>query len=259
MATMTDTRTDQDSPPPPIPPLQNGDRLTRDEFERRYAAMPFLKKAELIEGIVYIPTSFSMSPSLGDSSLASPVSFPNHANPHFNLVNWLGRFCEGSPGVAGGDNGSLRLDLDNMPQPDAFLIVLPACGGQARISADGYVEGAPELVAEVAASSVSYDLHVKLNVYRRNGVREYVVWRVGDRTIDWFALERGQYTPLGVSAEGLYMSQVFPGLWLDPDALIRGDLAAVSQVVQQGLATPEHAAFVARMQQAAARAEGTRP
>src|SRR5438309_5414887 len=150
-----------------IPPLENGDRLRRPEFERRYDAMPGLKKAELIEGVVYMP---------------SPVSV-DHDGPHFDLIGWLATYRVMTPGVRGGDNGSLRLDLDNMPQPDAYLRVLEACGGQSRIDAEGYVEGAPELIAEVAATSASYDLHAKLHVYRRNGVREYIVWRVLDRQI----------------------------------------------------------------------------
>src|SRR5688572_23516393 len=117
------------------PPLQNGDRLTRAEFERRYDATPNLKKAELIEGVGYMPP---------------PVSHSAHSNPHFNVIGWLGQYAAATPGIVGGDNGSLRLDLDNMPQPDAYLMILPARGGQARIDADGYVEGAPELIAEVA-------------------------------------------------------------------------------------------------------------
>jgi hypothetical protein len=237
---------------PSIPVLRNGDRLTRAEFERRYDAMPDLKKAELIEGIVYIPSPDFHLPRGSDAPMSSPVSFGRHANPHFNAIAWLGLFCGGTPGIRGGDNGSLRLDLDNMPQPDAFLIILPDHGGQARISADDYIEGAPELVVEIAYSSVSYDLHAKLHVYRRNGVREYVVWRVEDGAIDWYVLREGRFEPLSQNPDGRFRSETFPGLWLDPTALVRGDLAAVFQVVQQGLATPEHAAFIARLQQAAA-------
>ncbi|MGZ3472634.1 MAG: Uma2 family endonuclease, partial [Isosphaeraceae bacterium] len=140
-----------------VPELENGDRLTREEFERRYEAMPNLKKAELIEGAVYMP---------------SPVRQRRHSRPHLHLCTWLGHYEAGTPGVEGGDNGSIRLDLDNEPQPDAFLFIQPECGGQARISSDDYVEGAPDMVAEVASSSASYDLGVKLQVYRRNGVRE---------------------------------------------------------------------------------------
>src|SRR5207302_3112701 len=105
-------------------------------------------------------------------------------------------------------------------------------------------------LAEVAASSASYDLHVKLDAYRRNEVREYVVWRVLDQAVDWFVLREGRYELLLVDEAGLYKSEVFPGLWLDPAALVRGDLASVLQALQQGLASPEHAAFVARLQQA---------
>jgi hypothetical protein len=219
-----------------IPPLENGDRLTRPEFERRYAAMPHVKKAELIEGVVYMP---------------SPVS-NDHAQPHFDLIAWLGFYRAATPGISGGDNGTLRLDLDNEPQPDAFLRILAEYGGQARVDADGYVSGAPELVAEITRSSVSIDLHAKLHVYRRNGVREYLVWRVEDRTIDWFVLREGRYELLTAAADGLYRSEVLPGLWLDAAALLRGDLLAVFQAVQRGLESPEHAVFVRRLQEVAA-------
>lgn len=223
-----------------VPPLRNGDRLTRAEFERRYAAMPDLKKAERIEGVVHV---------------SGPV-VDDHSRSHFNLVGWLGFYRMATPGVVGGDNGTLRLDLDNDPQPDAFLRILETHGGQARLDDDHYVTGAPELVAEVAVSSASLDLHGKLNVYRRNGVREYVVWRVEDGAIDWFVLRESRYDRLAPTASGSYQSEVLPGLWLDPAALVRGDLLRVFQVVQQGLASPEHAACVARLQQAAA---GPRP
>jgi Uma2 family endonuclease len=215
-----------------VPALENGDRLTRAEFERRYDAMPHLKKAELIEGVVYVP---------------SPVRHRQHGAPHAHLIIWLGQYAANTSGVEVGDNSSVRLDLDNEPQPDALLFIDPACGGQVRISADGIIEGAPELVAEVASSSVSYDLHAKLHVYRRSGVREYIVWRVLERQIDWFVLRAGQYERLPLDAQGLLRSEIFPGLWLDPAALVRGDLPTVLAIVQQGLASPEHVAFVARL------------
>lgn len=228
---------------PEVPPLENGDHLSRAEFERRFDAMPELKKAELIEGIVY---------------MGSPVSHERHGKPHFRLIGWLDRYAAETPGIDGGDNSSLRLDLDNMPQPDAYLYILPSLRGQIQISEDDYVEGAPELIAEVASSSVSYDLHEKLRVYRRNGVKEYVVWRVRDRAIDWFVLREGTYERLPL-IDGVYRSGAFPGLWLDPSALIRGDRATVAQVVNLGLASPEHAAFVAGLQARAAALAGPTP
>jgi Uma2 family endonuclease len=218
-----------------IPPLENGDRLTRDEFERRYEAMPHLKKAELIEGEVYV---------------GSPVRFRRHSKPHVQISGWLGVYMAGTPGVEAGDNGSIRLDLDNESQPDAFLLIEPERGGQAQISEDDYVVGAPELVVEVSSSSVSYDLGKKRKVYRRNGVREYVVWRVRDRQIDWFVLRGGRFKPLAPAADGTLRSTVFPGLWLDPAALLRGDLATVLAVLQRGLNSPEHAEFAARLHRA---------
>lgn len=186
--------------------------------------------------------------------MPSPVS-DDHSGAHFDLITWLGFYRMATPGVVGGDNGTLRLDLDNDAQPDAFLRILASHGGQARVDEDGYVTGAPELVAEVAVSSVSLDLHAKLHVYRRTGVREYVVWRVEDRALDWFVLRESRYEPLPRTAAGLYQSEVLPGLWLDPAALLRGDLHTVFQVVQQGRASPEHAAFVTQLQQKASRAQ----
>jgi Uma2 family endonuclease len=215
-----------------IPPLENGDRLTRAEFERRYDAMPGLKKAELIEGEVFMP---------------SPVRHSRHGHPHTRLITWLGNYETDTPGVEAGGNGSVRLDLDNEPQPDAYLIILPEHGGQARISEDDYLEGAPELVGEVSSSSVSYDLGKKLGVYRRNGVREYVVWRVLDLQIDWFVNRDGRFEPMQPGADGILRSAVFPGLWLDPAALVRGDNAAVKAILEQGLKSPEHADFIARL------------
>jgi Uma2 family endonuclease len=217
-----------------VPPLEQGDRLTRDEFERRYDAMPELKKAELIEGVVYI-----MPPA---------VRWENHATPHADLVACLVFYRGATPGVRVGDNGSIRLDLDNEPQPDAAMIIDPALGGQATISDDDYVEGAPELVAEVSASTKSLDLNAKLRVYRRNGVREYIVWRVHDKVIDWFVLRHGNYEAIPAPSDGIHRSEVFPGLWLDAAALMRGDVAKVLGVLQQGMQSPEHSAFVALLQ-----------
>lgn len=219
----------------PVPPLQNGDRLTRDEFERRYELMPPGVKAELIEGIVYMPP---------------PVSEEFHGRPHLDMSGWLTNYLGATPGVTGGDNSTLRLDLDNMPQPDCYLRILPEHGGQSRSLAGGFVEGAPELVVEVAASSAGYDLGAKLNAYRRNGVREYVVRRTYDNAIDWFVLRHGLFEPLPPGPDGIHRSEVFPGLWLDAAAMIRGDIMAWLRGLQQGTASPEHAAFVNRLRAA---------
>src|SRR4051812_33556864 len=178
-----------------IPPLQPGDRLTRAEFERRFDATPNLKRAELIEGVVYMPP---------------PVSADSHGEPHVDLSHWIATYRVGTQGTKAGDNSSLRLDLDNMPQPDVYLRILTENGGQCRIDAEGYIEGAPELVAEVAATSGSYDLHSKLAVSRRNGVREYVVWRVLDRAVDYFVLRDGAYAALPHDRRGILKSEVFP-------------------------------------------------
>ena len=221
-----------------VPRLANGDHLTREEFERRDATMPELNKAELIEGVVYMP---------------SPVNQLEHGGPHSDAVTALGVYRSATPGVILGDNSTVRLDSDNEPQPDALLMVDPKLGGQARIDPDGCISGAPEFVLEVAATSASYDLHDKLNAYRRNGVREYVVWRVLDDALDWHVLRDGRYVLVLPDESGLYKSEVLPGLRLHAEALIQRDLAKVLQELQKGIASPEHATFVERLQGSSAR------
>jgi hypothetical protein len=215
-----------------VPPLENGDRLTRVEFERRYAAMPENVRAELVEGVVI---------------MASPVRFDAHGEQHAEILHWVMLYRDGTLGVRCGDNATIRLDVDNEPQPDVCLLIDPARGGKAKIDKDGYVSGAPEFVAEVAASTVSIDLGPKLNSYRRNGVNEYLVWRVQDAAIDWFILREGRFDRLLPDADGVTRSVVFPGLWLDAAALLTGDLTRVHAVLRDGLANPTHAAFVSRL------------
>jgi Uma2 family endonuclease len=208
-----------------IPPLENGDRLTRAEFERRYLASPHVKKAELIEGVVYMP---------------SPVRVNRHAAPHLLLSGWLFHYLRKTPGLKlFGDNATVRLDEDNEPQPDLFLALGQGAGGKATLSDDDYLEGAPDLVCEVSASSVSIDLHAKLNVYRRNGVREYLVWRTEDRAVDWFILKNGCFEPIPPE-ERILKSRAFPGLWLNVAALISGDLEALVAAIEEGVKTSEH-------------------
>ena len=218
---------------PRIPTLQPGDHLTVEEFERRYQAMPHLKKAELIEGVVYMP---------------SPVTDDDHGGPHFDMIAWLSLYRTFTPGVQGGDNSSLRLPLGlNMLQPDAYLRILPEYGGRARVGPDKYVHGAPDLLGEIAASSASYDLHEKLQAYQRNGAREYVVWRTQDQAIDWFILRGGKFKRLVADANGILKSKALPGLWLDAQALVAHDMVKVHDVVNAGLASEEHRSFVDKL------------
>jgi Uma2 family endonuclease len=217
-----------------IPPLENGDRLTRYEFKRRYDAMPHLRRAELIEGVVY---------------MAAALRFRSHGEPHSNIMGWLGNYMVATPGVALGDAPTVRLDLDNEPQPDAVLLIEERCGGRSRVSEDDYIEGTPELVVEIAASSAAIDLGDKKRAYRRNGIPEYIVWQVFDRKVDWFGLEEGEYISLPVDADGTIRSRVFPGLWLAVEDLLAGNMMRVLAVLQVGLAAVEHGAFKQQLSQ----------
>lgn len=180
--------------------------------------------------------------------MPSPTRFHRHGVPASHLIVWLGHYQAATPGTHCAENCTVRLDDTSEVQPDSLLLVDPALGGQTRISEQDYIEGAPEWIGEVASSSVSIDLHAKREVYRRAGVCEYFVWRVLDAALDWWVLRDGVYQPLPVHADGVLRSERFPGLWLDPGALLRHDLKTVLQALQLGLASPEHSAWLSQLE-----------
>ena len=214
-------------------PLQAGDRLSRAEFERLCATATDIKKAELVEGTVYMP---------------SPAPFELHGRPHSDLITWLGLYRAYTSGTSVGDNASVRLDYENEVQPDALLRLDPALGGRCSVSEDDYLEGPPELIVEIAASSASYDMHQKRRVYARNGVPEYIVFLAYERRLVWFVLREGVYEEMASDESGIQRSEIFPGLWLDGASLLNGDLARVLEILQQGLASREHGEYLARIQ-----------
>lgn len=216
----------------PVPPLNNGDRLTRAEFERIYSAHPEIKKAELIEGVVYMP---------------SPARYREHGKPHFDAIVWIGTYIAATPGSEGSDNATLRLDLENEPQPDALLRLTPESGGGSSVGEDGYLEGAPELILEVSASSASYDLNQKKRVYARNGVPEYIVYLAYEKRVIWHILRDGVYEEQQPDKNGVLRGEQFPGLWLLPDALLAGDLSRMLKTLEQGLDSQEHKTFCAAL------------
>src|SRR5438046_266786 len=193
-------------PGPAEPLLEPGDRLSRDEFERRYERMPHVKKAELIEGIVYMP---------------SPLRAKSHGEPHNRLGTWLGTYAAETAGVGCFDNSTVRLDLDNEPQPDLVLIKPSEKRGQTSISEDDYIEGAPELAVEIVGSSRAYDLHQKKGAYRRNGVREYLAWITDENRVAWWELREGEYREIAPGAGGLLQSGVSTGLCSGAGAPLR--------------------------------------
>ncbi len=211
-----------------ISPLLNGDHLTLPEFEQRYSAMLPPKRAELIEGIVV------MSPPISNA----------HGEANVTLAYYLKRYARATPGVACGLNTSVRLDRRNEYQPDILLRVDSGKLARSKATTDGLLEGSPELMVEIAMNSASYDLHEKKAVYTRNSVPEYIVWRLGDARIQWFALERGEYIELKRHQDGAIRSRAFPGLWINVSALLAGDEEKVEHSLQKGLASAEHAALV---------------
>jgi Uma2 family endonuclease len=212
------------------PPLRDGDRLTSDEFLRRWEAMPDLKRAELIDGIVYMP---------------SPISL-NHGDFQNPLCGWLHIYTASTPGCRAGTEATWVMGKRDVPQPDIALRILPETGGQSRVEGE-YGAGAPELVVEVATSSRARDLGVKLKLYERMGVLEYLVAVTRQKKFVWNVLTPGGYQALEPDADGIFRSRCFPGLWLDPAAFWQLDPARMNAVLQQGLSSPEHAAFAARL------------
>jgi Uma2 family endonuclease len=206
-----------------VAPLESGDHLDRDEFERRYAARPDDRKCELIGGIVFV---------------ASPMRVP-HASFTNLLSGWLFLYAEATPGVAPLNDATMRLGPEDEPQPD--LLLRRERGGSSVVDADAYVEGPVELVIEVAHSSVALDLHAKKDRYALHGCREYLVVLVDEEEVRWFGLEGTEYRPLVASEAGWLESRVFPGLRLDPAALFLGDRAALAARLREGLAAPPHA------------------
>jgi Uma2 family endonuclease len=214
-----------------LPPLQNGDHLDQKTFHERYEAMPPHVRAELIGGIVY---------------MSSPLK-RKHGRSGARLTQWLTAYEDDTPGTEALENASNILSPKNEPQPDGCLLILPECGGQIWEDEDGFVNGAPEFVGEVSDSTESIDLHGKRRVYEEAGVREYFVAAMRSQKIFWFVRRRGKFKDLLPGADGIIRSDIFPGLWLDPEAFLRRDYKRVLAVLRQGLASPEHAAFVAKL------------
>ena len=214
-----------------IPPLRDGDVLSRAEFLRRWEAMPELRRAERIEGVVHL--------------MPSPVAIREHAFLDSDLGGLLWTYRSATLGTCSFANGTVFLDFDNDFQPDQALIVLPEHGGQTQWSGK-YLRGAPEFVAEIAHTSAARDRGVKKTIYRRNGVLEYLIWRSADAAIECFALDDGAFR-LVEPADGIWRSAAFPGLWLNLNALLANDAAAARATLEEGLRTPEHAAFAAEL------------
>jgi Uma2 family endonuclease len=211
------------------PELHNGDQMTRAEFHRAYERTEEKFKAELIRGIVYV---------------ASPLTLGHGVN-HLPLGTALFAYGSRTPGTQAADNATILLGDESEPQPDLFLRILPEYGGQSRTTRDDYVEGAPELIAEIANTSRSIDLHGKLEDYTQHGVREYLVLTLGEGRLRWFDLQNCK--ELRADSEGICRIRCFPGLWIDERAVIEKDFARLITVLDQGLATEEHARFVKQL------------
>jgi len=214
-----------------LPTLEPGDHLDQKTFHARYEAMGEHVQAELIGGIVYMHSPLKVT----------------HGRPHSEVIGWLMLYKAATPGTDVLDNTTAILDEHCEPQADASLLILPEFGGQTQENEENYLTGAPEFMGEVASSSVAYDLHSKRQDYEKAGVQEYLVLIVEEKRAIWFVRRDEKFVSMPPDKDGIYRSQIFPGLWLDVDAVFRGDTARVHEVARQGLASPEHAQFVERL------------
>lgn len=236
MASIAKTAVPPDGAQPPptcLPPVEAGDRLDQKSFHERYESMPEDSRAELVGGVVHVP---------------SPLKRP-HSRMHVQVTRWLGDYEEETPGTEAFDNATTILDPLGEPQPDGGLLITVPGIGQTR-EQNQYTVGAPELVVEVASSTEAIDLHRKRADYERAGVKEYIVVALREARVFWFVARDGTFTELLPESDGILRSRVFLGLWLDPAALLRRDGRRVRQVLRQGLASPEHTAFLARLSDA---------
>jgi Uma2 family endonuclease len=211
------------------PPLVNGDRLSRDEFLRRWSEHPETKRAELIGGIVY---------------LASPVTL-EHGDSEGDLGLLLGTYAAHTPGVKHAHNTTILMDED-APQPDVHLRILPEYGGVTRKKGKS-LWGSPELTSEVCLTSAVYDLHQKLELYEEAGVQEYLAVLIYEREIRWHTLTKKGYQAMAPASDNLWKSKIFPGLWLDGQALLAHDSGKILATLQKGLQSLEHADFVKKL------------
>jgi Uma2 family endonuclease len=214
----------------PDGPLYNGDRLTQAEFHRLYENAPDDTRFELVGGVVY---------------MASPLR-RIHAQYHPDLSAVLAGYVRKTPGIELLDNATVILGEESEPQPDLLLRILTEFGGQSREDEDGYIQGAPELVAEIAHSTRAIDMHQKRDDYARAGVREYLVLCIAERQLHWFDFKSRR--AIEADADGVHRSRVFPGLWIDAPALLARRDRRLHQVAKRGIASPEHAAFIKRLQ-----------
>ncbi|MDX1981121.1 MAG: Uma2 family endonuclease [Bryobacteraceae bacterium] len=210
-------------------PLYPGQRLSREEFLRRWGVLPDLKRAELIDGLVYMP---------------SPVS-ADRGSHDTTMIGWLMTYASATPGCKAGNNRTWFM-LESAPQPDADLCILPECGGQSG-RMDKYCAGAPELVVEVAVSTPGYDLGAKLALYQRAGVREYITVALEARRVIWRERAGDSFSPVPPDPDGILRSRVFPGLWLDPEAALADDGARALAVLRRGIESEEHTAFQSQL------------
>lgn len=211
------------------PPLEPGDKLTRQQFLARWELHPEIKRAELIGGIVFMPP---------------PVSL-DHGDMENDVSAWVGVYKAATPGTAAGHNTTTFLRDDTL-QPDLNLRILPEYGGGSRVE-EKYLAGRAEFLAEICRSSASYDLHVKLDLYQAAAIPEYLAILGYEQEIRWHILKDGRYQRLLPGPDGIHRSLVFPGLWLDGTALLARNLKQVLATLQQGLDSPEHQAFVANL------------
>ena len=250
-----------DALPPGVAPgtpggfgLYHGMRMRRPEYHRRYKRTPAGFRAELIGGRVYINQDADgrAGGDLWDEPSGEMMGTKRrHARGHSLVSAWLNWYVDATidavPDLELGITPTVILADGSEPEPDlTFRRITPEQETVEDEQFDGWMAGAPQLAIEVSDSTRRRDAGPKREDYERNGVPEYLMLDLPGRRVRWFVRgEDGAYVELAPGADGLLKSREFPGLWLDPAALLAGDRAALKAALAAGLASPEHAAFAA--------------
>ena len=213
--------------------LRDGERIPPDEFRRRCGVLEAVGvdfRVEYVNGVV---------------RMMPPPNFAGHTHPIRVMQGLLSAYTRQTPGVIDYTESGVTLPVEETSadvSPDLCLVVQPGRGGQMSVDDAGYFVGPPELVVEVANSSLSYDLGEKRDLYEAAGVQEYLVHATRERRLLMMRRDGDRFRTVMPDADGVLASRIFPGLVFDTAAIIADDIAAAEATLDRVMQSPEVAA-----------------
>lgn len=155
---------------------------------------------------------------------------------------WLCQYRRSTPCVESLGRVSIFLDPTTEIETTAAMWLTPGADDRPRWQR---CEGVPELLVEVTATVHNKVFRRRLRVYEQSEIHELLVVTGDPRDTALYARENGRFARVSPADDGSYRSRVFPGLWLDPSALFSDEWNEMAACLDRGMATEEHAAFVA--------------